>query len=1018
MGYCPYESRQNQGYRCVGSTPGIAQEDWNALNNLSNYEVVAESGHRDNPWLPVWTMYWLPSGALAVGKTTFFEERDANDRNNRVSHYYIIDHAQAMANSDRMERLFTLPFIDYNLNTPATERQRTVLQDMVDVETLEQAGAKPVLIMPLGTLLDDHVRIYLDLLRNMVEGTLDSAFNRERQMLCAYDSSAPNSEEIYTSLMGWIYRLIPKHLRDQVGFSMPYNLMSSSSLVQLTMVPEVNVKVSPYSQTCRNGLGGKCADILLGCSYLYTDARISGVRDPYGEAQSVIYHAISGKPELYNSGLHYFSTFLENRIRALYYNSAENEHLQAFYNQLYLDGWNSGPLFWNRTSLELMGWYSNLCENTIHMDARSLRQQLYTWLEHLKNLADNKALPQTTCADLQESILLKLCSMDEAESDESWIKALKSMIAAPTRDTVMKNTADGSATLAGACISLAAIAVAKIWIQNHSEAIAKCSEWFSGMQYQQRSVYDAVLDLLTTAGEPNRQARWEKAGVSCDIDATLQRINDLLCSAIEGAANLDALFDDLQRSAQPLELFQTHLLDNTTTLLLSVSEGWMREHLMQPDDSLLHQICQYQEQFQQDTEHSNNALICGAIAEQMWLHCQNILKAQYQNPSMDNLLTLKSLCQPHIDDALDPLWKKLHPFYQELFEQMLPQVLTDLEQADMSEDLIISAATMMDLCSIVPDENRLYNRSVRLYDRVCNTLLDINHFSDKIIQIPSFVTAQWLSYLNANGYLRPDPARCGANVLTLLMCRLNDIPISLELSTIVGREEGVLLQKRLVYLYKDGRHLMPPAQLYSLIKNGVCELSADDAILLLRHYRPSDFYAYVDWLRTSDKWPDLIEVLKLLPHNRLFNRLDWELLKKILSQLCSDYENDLIPPEYEEDAQYCTQALWDSYKVPIMERIMEKKYVIQYEKDDTDLESLGASYGSCQETPPSSSPQRKFNFSIGIFGGNKQKKAEYENVNIIDEPFSPANNAPAPTAPPSFSNSQTAGKHPRGRRRK
>lgn len=896
----------SEGNFCVGRTDSVRQEDLVTLLDLSIFDGAVHKPGSAKDYIPHWTIRWLPSGALAVGKTTYFPpEMGIRARNNHIAHFYILDRETALQATGCMEQLFTLPFIDYDLTYMDQSRDMRILTRLQDYHTLQQAGAQNVEILPLNQLLDQYLPLYTDEIRYTLEAIIDSVAHRNRQMLFSYDCFAKNAEWVCAQWLGWIFRLLPLHIRCQTSVAFPFHPGCSDS-VQLALIPDCLVRVINGSASYRNNDASDALTVPMGFNYLC--AKTGSGPDVTFFHQ---YNVQAQLPELFRAKTNFFCAFLQKWIDDLY--DAEdfsvNDQLQGIYGRLYQRGWHSQELLSHSASLELMTFSLGNVDSLMKLSPETYQNRLYAWMDQLELIIQCRALPESVCLEIQTAILDQMYSYVQTYPADRWLEVLQRILQAPL-----------SRDMAAYCVDKAAIACAQIWDKGEKDALQVARDWFAQVSFDDQSVEQLIFMQLMTEGDEVRQAAWKQAGTSCDAETASRRISKHVLSLMGDCANTEDYFRNLESAANLFEKLPFNLLDTIREQLVRFTDDWLRQGHVSADIAVLEDL--YAKLEQTELSATNFDSLKNSLIQTMVDYCKMQVRMKYQNAGLPELREVKALWQ----SVVNP---RLRQFCFGLYQDLLDRVRDELHLAPLSENLIRQGIEVLDICDDI--------RSWNLYNEICARSLGLlRDDTDEPFTVPAFVTPHWLAELHADNCLRFSAGCRAANIICAMERLLSGEKISEQLGQHLGREELPDIQCIRATLYRDGRYEFPHRILFNLCQNSaVSGLITADALVLLTHYPEDSFPGYLKWLVEHGKGNEYLKVLETLCADRhLLRSLKQDQFLKIMRSLnCTYYDcGDVIPDQDEDRAVDLSRNLWQQYMrdKSLLQRLRKKQFVLDY----------------------------------------------------------------------------------------
>ena len=805
-----------EGLSCVGRTESIRQEDLLALNGLSVYTRAVRKADSREDYLPHWCIHWLPSGSLAVGKVTYFPpDQKVRQRNNHIAHFYVLDPQTAFAVSEELEQLFTLPFIDYDLTYHTPEHDMEILTKLRDYETLQECGAVRTQAVPLGTLLNQHLPLYTDEVRNIVEAVCDSVVHGNRQTLFTYDCYTDNAQWLCAQWLGWIYRLLPLQIRTQANIAFPYNENAAGD-AHLSLIPQSLVRVRNGYASYSSSDDANASTVPMGFNYLFADSTFFHQPD----VQSQL-------PELYNAQSNYFCAFLQKQIDALYDSPDPqvNAQLQTLYRDFYRQGWRDSLLLDSADGLELMITTLGNLDQLMPLSPEDYEQELYFWMEHLGRIMAERALPLPLCLSIQRNLLMQLYQDGKIAPNSRWLGILAQ---------VLETTQDP--TLAADCVDWASIASAKLLDQGEN-ALALAKERFSHIRCAGSAVDRLIFMQLMTEGTPERQLAWQKAGVSCDAEAAMQRVIRYVMANMRACNDCKSFFSGFEKSAQLINLLPAGLLEKMRQYLIQFTSGWIKQGHLTSEMGQLEFLLSKVDQTQNDP--ANLSVLENAIAKLMARSAMDMIRCIYQSAGIAELKELRE----RIQETRHPLMRR---FLSELYSTLLDRIRSDLMAAPADRNLIHRCAELLSVSSEEHDW--------KVYDRVCGVSIGlISSSSVPSGTAPDFLTPQWLAELRQAGVLRFRKGYRYTITICALDHLLNDIALTPQLSALIRPDTGGADIDRIrANMFRSGRFLPPHQMLFGLFqRTAISGLTNADAVVLLETYSLSHFIKYLDWLRDN-----------------------------------------------------------------------------------------------------------------------------------------------------------------------
>lgn len=883
-----------EGLSCVGRTESIRQEDLVVLHELSVYTRAVRKKGSDKEYIPHWNLTWLPSGGLAVGKVTYFPPNSAtNERNNHLAHFYVLDRQSALEISGNIEQLFTLPFIDYDLTYHTDDHDMAVLTRLQDRETLQECGATETEIIPLGTLLNQHLPLYTDEVRNIVEAVCDSVVHGNRQTLFTYDCYADNAMWLCAQWLGWIYRLLPLQIRSQTNISIPYHSNCTNS-THLSMIPAPLVRV-------RNGYASYCSTddenastVPMGFNYLYAEGRF--YHQPNMQAQL---------PELYNAQSNYFCAFLQKQIDDLYdcADASENDGLQDLYRGFYSQGWRNNVLLDSADGLELMISTLGNLDQLMPLSEEAYQEELYFWMEHLGRIMAQRALPLDLSLSIQRNLLLQLYQDGKIIPSDRWLSVL-SQVLATTPDT----------DLASDCVDWASIACAKLFDQGeNSLTLAKTR--FSQVSFAGTPVDQLVLTQLMTEGDEARRLKWEKAGIRCDADAAMNRIIRYVTDNIGTASTSAAIFRGLEDSAELIDLLPAESAEKMRRYMAEYTDKWCRSGHLTADLDQLDAL--YRKFDATQAVASNTALLENTIVRLMAKTTIEQIRAKYASAGIPELAKLQELGR----NAANP---RLRNFIADLCRTILERIRKNLQSAPLDSALLSRCAQLLDVSDDAADWN--------VYNKACGMSMGLTPGST----VPEFLTPQWLAELREAGALRYRQGYQQTVTICVLDQLLNELTLTPELSGLIRPESGGSdLDRIRAGMFRSGRYLPSNQVLFGICqRTAVSGLTNADAVILLEKFGVEKFMEYLDWLRDNRPGGKVyLAVLKGLAQRRdILCGLDQETFLGIMAHLNFSYmeHKTAIYISQEANAVQVFEALWETYteNKGMLLRMKKRNYAI------------------------------------------------------------------------------------------
>ena len=851
------------GHVCLGYSGSWSAQQLDALRQLSDFEGAVHSPVQPDGYLPNRFFARLPGGALAVGQSTYFAS--SGDRSNFITHQYVLSPELAQQSSASAEQWFALPFVDADPNgLDPNSLQGTLLRCMPVAQTLAEAGAADRPPMPLAQVLH---RCGLDegLFCLLVQALADAVCLGGRQVMIAYDPANPAQLPAFLSLTGWLLRLLPLHLRSQVGFAAPYNPLADVEQFQLVLVPECNVWDGSEGVYYRDREGGEWYDLVRSHHYLCSGGYVLHMRD---EAESELYRS---------SGA--FATGVQHLVVQLCDGSLTAEELEEEYRELNALLADSGsPLLWQAETLDLLAYQQLGAEP--YPDAEDCKWQLQRWLELLPRLE----LPQPTAALFQERMLVDLFAGQE-QPDEEWFEVLRAALHTGLNDAL--------------CLSLAAQSFARLWPQGAMETLRRTEQEFGEETLNGAAVVDLLRQKLFCAGSAEEQQLWRASGLCCDENAAAARCGDWIVCCLQRAQSLEEYLDGARRLA-PLLDRDPRAAELLLAAFERAAEEWMKLGLLTGSCEDFAQLCEVIDR-PADPATLHRAQLFAVVVEKRQAKlllklCQNGTPVLYQNAAAQTVRQLDAAFAGRQGVCAGS-------FYRGARSHLLALLRQQAEALPAGQQLS-AAARLLEL-SREPED-------VARYEALCVQALG---GPDGVL--PEWVTPEWLAERLADGSLQHGAERSAARALRALAqqaeaCALTEADKK-RLCAALGYDGWQQVLDGMDTLYRRGLGLWG-ASLCTL----ACSSAAGGSLWrvareLLHREGGERFAAFVRWLADVPRYHEQMELLEALCGSGELNLPEETVLQQLLLDLKEAYDSGLMPLPLRPAAERCSQRLWEAY---------------------------------------------------------------------------------------------------------
>ena len=849
------------GHICLGYSGQWSADQLDALRQLSDFEGAVTVPDRPEQYLPNRFFARLPGGALAVGQSTYFAQ--SGDRSNFLTHLYVLDPQLAQAGGSHAEQWFTLPVVDSDPNSLAPDSaQGRLLCEMPVADTLQQAGAAPVQPVPLPQLLAE-CGLDEGLLCLLVQALADAVCLGGRQVMIAYDHTRPEQQPTLLALVGWLLRLLPRHLRNQVGCALPYHPLASAEQFQLVLVPRCNVWDGAEGVYYRARQGGQWQDLVRSRHYLCTGGYVMHMQD---ESAAELYRS---------SGA--FAGAVQQLVQQLCAGTLTAAELEEQYAELdaLLTGSDS-ELLWQPEVLDLLAYQHFGTEP--YPEAEDRDWQLRRWLQLLPQL---RLAPETE-ALFRERILADLFAMQQQPGDD-WFALLRDALQTGQNDEL--------------CLSLAAQSFARLWPAGAMEVLRRTEREFAELAVNEVPVVDEVRRRLFCAGSREEQSSWRAAGLCCDEQAAAGRCSQYIGCCLQAAGDVQ---DYLARVRQLAPLLQRdpQAVKLLTDAFEQAAADWMGQGLLAGSCEDFALLCDVVDREDDPTGLPLAQLLTIAMekqqAKRLLQLCEEGEPALLQSCEEETVRLLDAAFADRTGSCAAAFYRRMRAALLQLLRSGVKALPADRQLAAAARLLALNAGA----------EER------ELYEELCAAALGKNGM------LPEWVTPTWLAQQQAEESLQCSDGYAAQLLAALARqtaaAALTDADRQ-RLTESLGEDGWRQLLEGMDTLYRRGLPLWGESVCtvaQSRMAGGVLWQAA--CVLLCRE-NGERFAAFVRWLSDRQRHADRVELLVQLLHSEQLSTLDETVHQQLMLDLKEDCDSGRLPPEHKQEALRCSRRLWDAY---------------------------------------------------------------------------------------------------------
>nr|WP_326185131.1 hypothetical protein [uncultured Oscillibacter sp.] len=901
------------GYGCIGHTDSLSESELVELNMLSKSGDSISSDQVPAKLRSNYMVKWLRSGRLAVGCNTPLQ----GVRDHHIAHFYVIDRELALSTLSCAEQWFQLPFITADMNnarqgadSEEVRRQAELLTGMRDTASFEEAGAPRPVTMGLRETLDwfgmSHVRLC-----RALESLLDAVYFNERQLLVACDWKRAGAMEAMISLIGWMYRLLPLHVRRMTSVAMPYTNQTGPGDYAMVMIPDSNVRDDDYGVYLRP-CGAAWRSIASTFDYLYSGRGFI--------------HNFSGKAEIYRNEKA-INLYLWQAVQRVLDDPAGMEALEEVYREL------DGCLLPDSdhrdlASLDALELFSHeLLEK--HIDWTEVggvfthdNRTLLDW----RRMVSRMPLRQSYRQEFEERLMVEVFQTIGEEPEPYWYQELCNVL-----------TGGVNTELA---MDLVAMTCVKLWHTGPQAATQLCEEMFAASIPQEMIRNGDPMGMIwekVLLANGDRAAVWRNFGVSCgEQDAARRRAElarDLLLPSASG--------QELMERVRKFVSFFEHTERNAVLLRRTVEESvaaWLEK-------GVLSGTCQefvYLFGLQDPTARKGDWFRGweSRAAQQItdWLEDERHDPVIYQNVTFDSLRSLQ-------DAFGDAATEEGRRFCERARRKMKRTLADGLERMPASRELLKNTC-----CLLLDEDFARSGKGQGLYGTACARSLGVDTRRGTI-DLPEYVTKEWLLEMSDSGYAHPVET---GRVLCGLVEQARQG--GLQRKQLSDRERGgghIKLRENEVALIRDGIYQLFAAGRWALdIKDLKCMIgyvSKDgdgrfDTIMdiLFQHYQGEQVLFLANEYVRQREYGVLLRLFEPMAKSERENqRLEERQLQQLMALLKEAYENGQVPVENRLEVAWLSELLYlaGTEKMSAAKRAIQavnrsKYHIVYKEKKD------------------------------------------------------------------------------------
>lgn len=867
------------GHGCIGHTDSLLGSELSELNILAKSSESVSVDGMSEELKSNYIVKWLKSGRLAVGCNTPLKAV----RDHHIAHFYVLDRELALAALPCMEQCFALPFLTMDMNTvhqsvrpdgtmpEEVQRQVDHLRGLRAYASLEEAGAAKPAVIGLRETMEWFGMNPVRLCRAL-ESLLDAVYFNERQLLISCDWARPGAFQAMATLIGWLYRLLPRHVGGLLSVAMPYTNQSGAGDYDMVMIPSVNVK-DDRSGVFYRPCGGSWKSIASAFDYLYSDEGFI--------------HNDSGKSEIYRNECT-INLFLWQIAQRLPEGDMTLQQLSDIYarldacllpdtNDFEMVSLDAMDLLAHEVLADDIDWSQVGGEFPID------NETLLAW----RHMLDQMPLRPECRREFEERLMVEVFQSVREKLEPFWCKELRSVL------TGGRNTALAMELIAMTCV--------KLWPIGPKAAMGLCAEEFAssvpGEMTRNGSAMGLVWEKILLADREGRGSVWNAFGISCSEEAAARRRQELADDLILSSAGVRELMDHVRKFVSLFAPSNGHELLLKGTVEKSVN-SWLNRGVLEgtcSDFAFLFEL--------RDRQPGNNPWLHTwerSVAGQLigWLEAGT--PALYRNVTFNSLRNMQ-------DTFRRLTGMESNQFCERAQRRMKQELRASLQNMMASPDLL------QDVCWVLLERNIQSGRENKdLYSLACAKVLGIN-MERGTITLPLYVTREWLTDMYSKGCVQPEGA---GRVLCGLVEQVQLGKLSrkdLERGHVHLRENEVHMIRDAVYqIFARGEWPLELKDLGVLINHTQNDGRIEDMMdILISKYHSEQILPIVTLLVERNRYHLLCPLLrKTAKAERMNQRLEEELLQQIMTLLKDAYDKELVPMEYRREVAYINDQLF------------------------------------------------------------------------------------------------------------